>query len=363
MEASFQFPLAFHLRVKGKCFLMINDKYNKTVHWFAVLTACATFLLIIAGGMVTSTGSGLAVPDWPLSYGQLMPPMVGGIFYEHGHRMVASFVGLLMVILTIIVWRKEQRRWVRMIALAGLTAVIVQGMLGGLTVLFLLPTAISVSHATLAQTFFCITVSLAFFTSKWWMLYEQEGKRPSVGQAAIFLAAFLAVYMQLIFGALMRHTGSGLAVPDFPLAYGQLFPSLNEEAMATYNQFLINNHVRLAAEGPITEGQILIHMLHRMWAVVVSALVILASIRLYRSSFHSSRLKILSVLLVATLVLQVALGAIVVLLRKHPELTTAHVANGALMLALCLLSVLHMLPFGERARESFVATEGKVAIS
>ena len=141
---------------------------DRWLHWYAVLTACATLFLILAGGMVTSTGSGLAVPDWPLSYGMVFPPMVGGVFYEHGHRMVATFVGFLTTVMAIWLWRQEARRWVRNLGFIALLAVIVQGMLGGLTVIFLLPTAISVTHACLAQTFFCLTVGLAVFTSASW---------------------------------------------------------------------------------------------------------------------------------------------------------------------------------------------------
>src|SRR5271169_5826202 len=82
---------------------------NRRVHAFAVFTACCTFLLLIAGALVTSNDAGLSVPDWPLSYGSLMPPMIGGIFYEHGHRMIASFVGLLSIILAVWLWRVYSR--------------------------------------------------------------------------------------------------------------------------------------------------------------------------------------------------------------------------------------------------------------
>jgi cytochrome c oxidase assembly protein subunit 15 len=352
--------------MKGRFFQMKRSHYNRFVNRFAIATACATFFLIIAGGMVTSTGSGLAVPDWPLSYGQLMPPMVGGIFYEHGHRMVATFVGLLTVILTVVVWRKEVRRWVRVLTLLALAAVIIQGMLGGLTVLFLLPAAISISHATLAQTFFCITVTIAFVTSRWWTAQENAADEVSrtFSGSGIFVAAFGAVYLQLILGALMRHTGSGLTVPDFPLAYGQVFPSLGEESIAQYNQFLIQNHIRLAADGPITESQIIIHLVHRYWAIVVTALVVVASIRLFSLSGASARFRLLGILLLMTVGAQIALGGIVVLSGRNPELTTAHVANGALILALCLLAVLHMIPFSAHFREKlgFAMPEGRVAI-
>jgi cytochrome c oxidase assembly protein subunit 15 len=133
----------------------------------------ATLILVAAGGMVTSTGSGLAVPDWPTTYGYSMfsfplGKMVGGIFYEHGHRLIATTVGLLTIGLVIWLWRAEPRRWVRRLGLAALAVVILQGLLGGLTVLLFLPDAISISHAGLAQIFFCMTVALALVTSPTW---------------------------------------------------------------------------------------------------------------------------------------------------------------------------------------------------
>src|SRR5262249_15134438 len=124
---------------------------NSWLHRFAVLTACATFCLIMAGALVTSNDAGLAVSDWPLSYGSLTPPWVGNIRYEHGHRTVAASVGLLMVCLAVWVWRKETRCWVRRLAIAALATVVVQGLLGGMTVLFLLPSPVSIAHACLAQ--------------------------------------------------------------------------------------------------------------------------------------------------------------------------------------------------------------------
>ena len=132
-------------------------------------TVAATLVLIFIGGLVTSTGSGLSVPDWPLSYGMLMPPMVGGVFYEHGHRMAATLVGFLTLVLAIWTARVEPRPGVRRLAWAALAAVIAQGILGGITVLYLLPTPVSVTHACLAQLFFCATIALATVTSREWL--------------------------------------------------------------------------------------------------------------------------------------------------------------------------------------------------
>jgi len=319
------------------------------LHRFALFTACCTFFLIIAGGLVTSTGSGLSVPDWPNTYGHFMfayplDQMVGGIFYEHSHRMVASFVGFLTVILTLWIWKKDDRRWMKVLGFTALGAVIAQGVLGGLTVLFLLPTAISVSHATLAQTFFSIVTAIALFTSPWWReehpQYFERDKKIPIHYLTLF--ATISVFVQLILGALMRHTQSGLAVPDFPLAYGQVFPFLSPENLQRYNDQLISMNIRVAADGPITSTQIVIHMLHRFWAVVVTVLVSWSAARLIKLFNVSLRLKRLGYLLIGLIVLQVTLGALTVLSQKAVDVTTAHVATGALLLAVNVLAALHV---------------------
>ncbi|MGA7159357.1 MAG: COX15/CtaA family protein [Bacteroidota bacterium] len=317
--------------------------YNKSLHRFSLFTACCTFCLIIAGGLVTSTGSSLAVPDWPLSYGMVMPPMVGGILYEHGHRMIASFVGLLTLILTIWLWKKEERRWVKLLGIAALAAVIAQGLLGGLTVVFLLPTAISVSHATLAQTFFVIVSSIALFTSRWWQFdYPKLSQNADSLLLRLSIAATISVYIQLILGALMRHTGSGLAVPDFPLAYGQIFPSLSPESVRQYNQQLIDSNLRLFADGAVTSSQILIHMLHRIWAIVVAVTVVALSVKLLKSSQLPGRIKRFAYFLILLIIAQLTLGMYTVLSQKAVDITTAHVATGALILVTSVLLVLHL---------------------
>ncbi|HXE74207.1 MAG TPA: COX15/CtaA family protein [Candidatus Xenobia bacterium] len=181
------------------------------LHRYALLTAAATFCLIIAGALVTSHEAGLAVPDWPLSYGQLMPPMVGNIFWEHGHRMVAAFVGLLTIGLAVWLSRREPRRWVRRLGWMALGAVVLQGLLGGLTVLFLLPRPVSIAHASLAQLFFCLTVSLALFTSRGWRQerpLRRESSEPPLRRLAVATTA--AVFLQLMLGAAYRHDAAGI---------------------------------------------------------------------------------------------------------------------------------------------------------
>jgi len=185
--------------------------YNRNHHRFALLLACWTFLLIIAGALVTSNDAGLSVPDWPTSFGSWykIPKLVGGVQFEHTHRMIAQGAGLLTIILAVWTWRAEKRRWLRILAYAAVGTVIAQGILGGLTVLFYLPPAISSAHAALAQTFFCLAVAMATFTSQKWIEEEPrvefDERRPSL--FTLTLLSIFVLYVQLILGALFRHHG------------------------------------------------------------------------------------------------------------------------------------------------------------
>jgi cytochrome c oxidase assembly protein subunit 15 len=179
------------------------------VHRFALLVASATFFLIIAGALVTSHDAGLATEDWPLSNGQFFPEMVGNLFWEHGHRMVATTVGLLTIGLVIFLFAKEKRSWVRRLGLLALIGVIAQGLIGGLTVKLMLPLTVSTAHATLAQLFFCTTVALAVFTSSSWMqvrpAIEEQG---SVPVRYLCVAAAATILIQLVIGATLRHSAT-----------------------------------------------------------------------------------------------------------------------------------------------------------
>lgn len=186
---------------------------SKGLNRFAILVACATFFLIIAGALVTSHDAGLATSDWPLSNGQFFPKMVGNLFWEHGHRMVATTVGVLTIVLLIYILLKEKRSWVRKLGVVALLGVVAQGLLGGLTVKLMLPLAVSAAHATLAQLFFCTTVSLAVFTSRSWM----QARRFSEGIATeaggfplryLCTAALVTIFLQLIIGATLRHSAT-----------------------------------------------------------------------------------------------------------------------------------------------------------
>jgi heme a synthase len=189
----------------------IATPYNHGLHRLAVALACWTFLLIIAGALVTSNDAGLSVPDWPTSFGSLykIPKLVGGVQFEHTHRMIAQVAGLLTIILAIWTWRVEKRRWMRILGFAALGTVIAQGVLGGLTVLFYLPPAISSAHAALAQTFFCIAVAMALFTGRKWIeeqpRIEFDQRRPSL--FTLTLLSIFVLYVQLLLGAMYRHHG------------------------------------------------------------------------------------------------------------------------------------------------------------
>jgi len=310
------------------------------LHGFAIAVASATLLLVFAGGLVTSTESGLSVPDWPTTYGQNMftfpvSKWVGGIRYEHVHRLIASGVGLLTVALAVWLARREPRRWVRRLGYFALAAVVAQGVLGGLTVLLLLPTAVSVAHACLAQTFFCLVVTIAVVTSPRWAssartLREALAASP-LGRSAAVTAG--AVFLQLLVGAVMRHTRAGLAIPDFPLSLGRVVPPLGSFPVA-------------------------IHFVHRVGAVIVAALVGVCAARAFRSG--RAGLRRAGAALVLLVVVQISLGAATVLTKKSVAITTAHVAAGALLLggtvALCASSLA-----AERRRNNVVPIRSAIS--
>ena len=294
-------------------------------HRFALAVAAAAVALLVAGGLVTSTGSGLAVPDWPLSFGQVFPPMVGGVLYEHGHRLVASAVGLMTMILMFWFRAREPRPAVRWLAYAAFFGVVTQGILGGVTVLLRLPIAVSVAHACLAQVVFCLLVTLALVTSRRFIAASQSrSTRPDRRLGRLAAAGTCLVFVQLFLGALMRHGGAGLAIPDFPLAFGRLVP-------------------------PQFTTDVAIHFAHRVGALMVSLMVLFIALRAMRQPRPDlagpARLALVLVLL------QVALGAMAVLTRLAVIPTTAHLLVGALLLAtLMVLAVRALQPAVALAR-------------
>src|SRR6266851_4524671 len=357
------------------------------LHRFATFVAGCTVLLVLAGSLVTSTGSGLSVPDWPTTYGWNMltfPPSkwVGGILYEHGHRLIATTVGVLTIVLAAWLWRAESRRWMETLGLAALGAVVQQGVLGGLTVLFFLPAAVSTAHAGLAEIFFCMTVAIALFTSPRWIEgygtakavpydgapydavpygavpYSAENPlvvslsnhepnrssfdRPVPGRRLILrqaqderrveglrtseciddvtlrrlaTATTALIFLQILIGAAMRHTGAGLAIPDFPWMFGHVVP----------------DH---------WNGRIAVHFTHRVGALIVTLGIVTLSA--YVWSHHRGRRELTrpATLIVALVATQVTLGALTVLTRRDVWINSLHVVCGALVLTTSLVLTL-----------------------
>jgi cytochrome c oxidase assembly protein subunit 15 len=299
------------------------------MHRFATFVAGCTVLLVLAGSLVTSTGSGLSVPDWPTTYGWNMfsfPPSkwVGGILYEHGHRLIASTVGFLTIILAAWLAVQDSRRWMKWLGAAALGAVIAQGVLGGLTVLFFLPASVSTAHAGLAEIFFCMTVAIALFTSPRWIAGYGGGIVESVENNRLRRAATATtalIYIQILMGATMRHTGAGLAIPDFPLMFGHLWPTHWDPKIA-------------------------IHFAHRVGALIVTLSVAATAVLVWSRDARDARRRQQGALtrpaglLLSLVVVQITLGGLTVLTSRDVWINSVHVVCGALVLTTSLVLTL-----------------------
>jgi cytochrome c oxidase assembly protein subunit 15 len=264
---------------------------HNNLHLYALGVAAATFLLVLAGGMVTSTGSSLAVPDWPLSNGQFFPKMEGGVFYEHGHRMIAGTVGLLTFILAGWLWRVRDD--LKYLGLAAAGVVVLQAVLGGMTVIYRLPLPVSVTHACLGQIFFALICSIAYLTA-----FPPPGttltrRQPGEGEAKFRRIGVLTttfVFLQLVAGATLRHSGKGLH-------------------------------------------------LHLLGATLVAVHIPLLCRRLVQERRGDARFRLLAFTLPILVLIQAALGYFA--WRTGPVVvTTIHVALGALLLAGSLIITL-----------------------
>jgi heme a synthase len=337
---------------------MSAPRFNPWLHRFAVLTALATLALLGIGGLVTSNGVGMAVPDWPNTYGYnmfLFPPSkwVGGIFYEHSHRLVASGVGLLTTLLAGWLWFAEPRRWLRWLGVIAFLAVVLQGVLGGLRVV-LFKDQIGIFHAALAQLFFALVCAMALFTSRWWLerwlstsrdaneAAERAGLEIGTPLRWLFLATTILIFLQLILGASMRHQHAGLAIPDFPLAYGKLWPAMDVEAVAAYNA----RRLEVTTANPITAAQIILQMVHRLMAVVILVCAGALAWRATRSNRRAAfPLRQLTFFWLGLILLQAGLGAWTIWSQKAADVATAHVLVGALSLVTgvfgCLICFRH----------------------
>ena len=304
---------------------------NKWLCRFTWLLASLTLLLICSGGMVTSKGVGLAVPDWPTTFGynMFMFPVskwVGGIFFEHTHRLIASTIGFLTIILAIWLWRAEPRKWMRMLGLAALGAVILQGVLGGLRVT-MLKDEIGIFHACLAQAFLGLLVFTAVAQSRVW--HNAKGQL-SNALVRLPIATTIAIYVQLALGATMRHQHRDLSILDFPTAYGAWIPDTSAQHLAA-----INTWRDARALSDVTAGQIWLQMAHRGVAVLILCGVFAYVAALHRRPDAGDRtLRTLSHIWMVGVLAQVTLGAWVIWSNKAADIATTHVAVGAIMLSL-----------------------------
>ncbi len=386
-----------------------SDPIACTPHSQPVMTALArvlirawvavTFLLIVLGGTVTSKGAGLAVPDWPTTFGYPMFSVPwglwigrGGIFWEHLHRLAGSVVGAMTLVVAMVLWvpwlhrrlpyeltlsrpwwRRvdlgrcgADRRGLRWLGVAAVILVIAQGVMGGLRVTEL-STSLAVVHAVTAQLFLCLAVCVAAMTlnppalgatavvagpqssNQRTVASPTSRHSPIVRSLSLLLLAVLLI--QLILGAMVRHSGAGLAIPDFPGSYGGLFPPSDAEALqAAMAQWPYDQ-----TGGYYTPAQVYIHFAHRAWAVVVAAVLVCTATKISVDARHDAMPPPPVLPLVVLLILQVALGALIIWTGRQPEIATAHQAAGAAMLALATLLALRVhRPWLRRSRQGLV---------
>jgi cytochrome c oxidase assembly protein subunit 15 len=313
----------------------VTDRRYRWLHHFARFTAIATLLLICSGGMVTSKGVGLAVPDWPTTFGYNMflfpiSKWIGGIFFEHTHRLIASTVGLLTIMLAIWIWRADERRWLRNLGLAALGAVILQGVLGGLRVT-LLKDEIGIFHACLAQAFLGMLIVITLATSRLWHRIPENDSMPAAirSLSRIVICTTILIYLQLGLGATMRHQHRDLSILDFPLAYGKIIPDTSPARLAE-----INSWRDARALSDVTPFQIWLQLTHRFLALIIAAGVIASLFLARRAGQSAGTLSRFSDLWFLLLACQITLGAWVIWSNKAADVATAHVAIGATMFAL-----------------------------
>jgi cytochrome c oxidase assembly protein subunit 15 len=306
----------------------------KWLNRFAWLTCVATLLLICSGGMVTSKGVGLAVPDWPTTFGYNMflfpvSKWVGGILFEHAHRLLGSAVGFLTIILAVWLWLREDRKWLRNLGGIALAAVIVQGILGGLRVT-MLKDEIGIFHACLAQAFLGLLAFIALVTTKsWQMLADQRVDAQRFAPIKTLATAItIAIYVQLALGATMRHQHRDLAILDFPTANGAWIPDTSAAALAKINAW---RDARALSD--VTAFQIWLQMAHRFLALLIAIGVIAFCLRVLKEAPHFTSLRRLSIFWVALVICQIGLGAWTIWSNKAADVATAHVAVGAIMLS------------------------------
>ncbi|HSV63774.1 MAG TPA: COX15/CtaA family protein [Chthoniobacterales bacterium] len=310
----------------------ITDRGYGWLHRFAWFTSIATLLLICSGGMVTSKGVGLAVPDWPTTFGYNMflfpvSKWVGGILFEHTHRLIASTVGFLTIILAIWIWRADRRRWMRNLGFAALGAVILQGVLGGLRVT-LLKDEIGIFHALLAQAFLGLLILITLATSRLWNRVRETNVPAIRTFVRVVIATTILIYIQLGLGATMRHQHRDLSILDFPLAYGEVIPDTSPARLVE-----INSWRDARALSDVTAFQIWLQLTHRFVAVLIAVGVIASMVLARKTAPEAGLLSRFTDSWFLLLACQITLGAWVIWSNKAADVATTHVAVGATMFA------------------------------
>lgn len=296
----------------------------------------ATFLLIVVGGLVTSKGAGMSVPDWPTTYGYNMflfpySKWVGGVFWEHSHRLLATGIGLITLVLASVAFFKEKRAWVRWLAVAAVVGVITQGVLGGLRVT-LYKDQIGIFHALLAQSFFGLLLVIAAVTGRKFISGAWFADQAAASLRWLVLVGLLLTYFQLGVAATIRHQHAALAIRDFPAAYGQLIPNTSPEALAQINAARAADKI-----APVSVSQILLQLTHRAGAVALLIVVILVAVRSIQITPLGHWMRSWSLLWVGGILLQILLGGITIWTNKAADVATAHMTLGALLTGFVLL--------------------------
>ena len=297
-----------------------------------------TLSLIFVGALIKSHEVGLSVPDWPTSYGKQMfsfpfSEMVGGIFYEHGHRLFATIVGFFTLIQFIVLSFTDHPMWVKKMSFIALVLVITQGFLGGMTVIFFLPPQISILHGVLAQIFFISIIFIAYSLSDSRLNKKKESFPLFIKRGALIIT--LLVFVQLVLGALVRHTSSGLAIPDFPKMGGMWIPTFSDNMVNNINVELFDKNLDM-----VSKWQVVIHFLHRLGAFIIT-LALTFFVYKFRKMVekNSTESKIL-ILFSVLLFIQIILGASTVITEKLPFVASFHVVTGAALLGCCALFVM-----------------------
>lgn len=310
-----------------------DRRYSAWLNRFAWFTAFATLLLICSGGMVTSKNVGLAVPDWPTTFGYNMflfpvSKWIGGVLFEHTHRLIASTVGFLTIILAFWIWRAEDRQTVKTLGLLAVAGVILQGILGGLRVT-MLKDQIGIFHACLAQAFLGLIVLIAIVTTNFWRSRSANVDASRFRAIkTIAVTTTVAIYAQLALGATMRHQHRDLAILDFPTANGAWIPDTSASALAKINAW---RDARALSD--VDAFQIWLQMAHRFLAVVIGIALIMFCTRVFRDARELVALRRLSIFWVILFFIQFTLGMWTVWSNKAADVATTHVAVAAVMLS------------------------------